>query len=341
MISRPLIGLIAAVAIAGCSGTPASQTAFAPTTNDVRSVSGTPAQLAARGLAVLPRPVVANQSHLRSWMSPDAKKQSQLLYVSDETSDAVDVYSYPQGKLQGTLTGFNAPAGICSDTAGNVYITNGNDQVIDVYAHGGSSPIGTLDLPGYPQLNCVVDPQSGNLALGVITNSANEIAVFAKAKGTPTTYNPPNQNGFPGCAYDAHGNLFCDAYGSTDQFALYELPRKDSNVQYINVSGTTGIDAGPMQWDGKKLTFSKGASGTIYQIDQSASGDSIGAALVLAGTGDVWQYWIAGNRLIAPTYGGSLGAVAAIFKYPAGGSAIKSIAGASQPDGAAISTLKK
>jgi hypothetical protein len=334
--------LAATMAIAGCSGTPSSQTSFAPSTNDARPVSGTPAQLAARGLGGIPRPMAVPQNHLKSWMSPDAKKQSQLLYVSDETAQAVDVYSYPQGKLQGTLTGFDAPAGICTDTSGNVYITNGNNQVIDVYAHGAKSPTRTIVLPGYPQLNCVVDPQSGNLALGVITNSANEIAVFAKAKGTATTYNPTGQNGFPGCAYDAHGNLFCDAYSSqSDEFALYELPRKSSTVQYVSVSDTNGIDAGPMQWDGKRLTFSKGASGTIYQIDQSASGDSIDGSLILNGTGSVWQYWIAKNRLIAPTYGGSLGPVAAYFKYPAGGTAVQTITGPSQPDGAAISTLKK
>jgi hypothetical protein len=298
--------------------------------------------MAARGLNPLATAIAVRPDRSKSWMSPDAKKESQLLYVSDESANAVDVYSYPQGKAEGSLTGFETPTGICTDTSGNVFIANGNGTTIVEYAHGGTKPLQTLDLGGYPQLNCAVDPQSGNLAIGVITNTdANEIAVFAKAKGQPAIYDPSGQTGFPGCAYDAHGNLYCDAYGSNDEFALYELPRKSTNVQYINVSGATGLTAGPMQWSGKVLTFGSGAGASIYQINSSQSGDSIGTLTSLSGAGSVWQYWIAKKTLIAPTYGGSLGPVAAYFKYPAGGNATKSIKGLTQPDGAAVSTLKK
>jgi hypothetical protein len=56
-------------------------------------------------------------------MAPEAKR-NELLYVSDYSSpyrsNDVLVYSYPQGKLVGKLTGFTEPAGECVDSAGNV-----------------------------------------------------------------------------------------------------------------------------------------------------------------------------------------------------------------------------
>ncbi len=59
-----------------------------------------------------------------SWMAADAQRRD-LLYVSDLYNDHVNVYSYPQGKLEGVLTGFQAVHYECVDSAGNVFIANG------------------------------------------------------------------------------------------------------------------------------------------------------------------------------------------------------------------------
>jgi hypothetical protein len=319
MVTRPIAVLIAAAAIAGCSGAPTSQTAF------------TPAQ-------------PANAGRAKNWMSPDAKRQSQLLYVSDESNNLVDVYAYPPQHNQppiGTLTGFDAPTGICSDTSGNVYILNGGGTTISVYAHGASTPLRTLSLPGSPQLNCTVDPKSGNLALGISASGVNGIAVFTKAQGIPLTFVPPNQQGIPGCAYDAKGNLFCDGYGSGAVFALYELARKGHNAQPVTVKGTYGLTAGPMQWDGRYITFGSGASGNIYEIASKRSGYSIGGSTILQGAGSVFQYWIQENRIVAPTYDGTDGSLVGTYAYPGGGISLQSIFGLTLPAGAAVSTAKK
>ena len=157
----------------------------------------------------------ASANTARSWMAPDAKKSKSLLYVADQGANDVEVYSYPDGKLKGTLTGFQTPSGVCSNKAGDVFILNGNGTTVEVYKHGGSSPVRTLDLPGYPELNCSVDPTTGNLALGVLGNTCGDcFVVFAGGSGTATVYTPSGQTGLPGCGYDNSGNLFCDAYGS-------------------------------------------------------------------------------------------------------------------------------
>ena len=62
-----------------------------------------------------------------SWMLPEATMQS-LLYVSDASyydyDDYVYVYSYPEGSLVGTLTGFTRPRGLCANKAGRVFVTD-------------------------------------------------------------------------------------------------------------------------------------------------------------------------------------------------------------------------
>src|SRR5580700_9415982 len=65
--------------------------------------------------------IATHAAHGTSWMAPDAVTQD-LLYVGGNSGD-VTVYSYPKGKLLGTLTGFNLPAGECVDKAGDVLIT--------------------------------------------------------------------------------------------------------------------------------------------------------------------------------------------------------------------------
>jgi hypothetical protein len=290
----------------------------------------------------------AGASAVRSWMAPDAKKSKTLLYVADEDANDVNVYSYPGGKLKGTLTGFQTPSGVCSNKAGDVFILNGNGTSVEVYAHGGSSPIRTLDLPGYPELNCSVDPTTGNLALGVLGSSCGDcFVVFAGGSGTATTYTPSGQNGLPGCGYDNNGNLFCDAYG-TDGFALFELPKGSSTVTTVPVSGAGSLTAGSIQWDGTDLAFGAGAGSTLYQIQLSGSAGSVVGSTSLSGANAVWQFWITNNlggkkhkglRVIAPTISDSVGIVG-YWNYPAGGTATQTITGLEGPDGAALSTKK-
>ncbi|MFZ0573725.1 MAG: hypothetical protein WA304_00800 [Candidatus Cybelea sp.] len=292
------------------------------------------------------QPAGANAA--RSWMAPDAKKSKTLLYVADQDANDVDVYSYPAGKLKGTLTGFQTPSGVCSNKAGDVFILNGNGTTVEVFAHGGSSPIRTLDLPGYPELNCSVDPTTGNLALGVLGNSCgNCFVVFTGGSGTATVYTPSGQNGLPGCAYDNNGNLFCDAYG-TGGFALFKLPKGSSTVTAVSVSGASGLSAGSMQWDGTDLAFGAGAGPTLYQIALSGSTGSVVGSTSLSGAGAVWQFWITNNlggkkhkglRVIGPTISDNTGIVG-YWNYPAGGTATKTITGPEAPDGAALSTKK-
>jgi hypothetical protein len=86
--------------------------------------------------AVFPEPA----SRGASWTMPEAKTED-LLYISNAYT--VTVYSYPKGKLVGTLRHFLRPLGECSDQTGDVFIANGAGQIFE-YAHGGKKPFATL-----------------------------------------------------------------------------------------------------------------------------------------------------------------------------------------------------
>lgn len=340
-------------ALAAC-GT-AIPLAFHPAGAVPPGLPSTPAALQARGLggnflpprrgAFAPRP-----DRSRSWMYADAKKTTSLLYVADEGTNTVDVFSYPQGKLEGQLTGFNDPSGMCSDRAGDVYIENGNAYTVEVYAHGGTTPLRTLALPGYPQLNCTVDPVTQNLALGAFDGSTEPgyIVIFTAGQGTPTLYAPSTgnpqheQQGIPGCAYDDKGDLFCDAYISPccEDFGLFELPKGKKKVQQISVSGAS-FRAGAAQWDGSQLVVDASSAGTLYQIALSGSTGTVDGSTVLETGAWVWQFLITkeDTRVVAPASYGSTEYVG-YWNYPAGGTPTKTINGFTQVDGVTVSTIQ-
>ena len=102
-----------------------------------------------------------------SWMLPEASGED-LLYVTDEDANSVFVYSYPSGQSVGTLT-FSHPVGECVNTSGDVFIADAQSSVAE-YAHGGTTQIGSLQLPDkyYPPphaYNCAVDPRTGHVAV--------------------------------------------------------------------------------------------------------------------------------------------------------------------------------
>lgn len=353
-VRTALVAFFAAAGIAGCAGGASTPSPLAgTTTQQVTSASQSFAQARIRNLGSIVSGPLARTSgdHRGSWMAPGAKTMSKLLYVADEAPGNVDVYAYPKGTLEGTLTGFSSPSGICTDKAGNVYILNGNGTTIDVFAHGGTQPIRTLNLPGAPWFNCSVDQKTGNLALGTFDDSCGScggvIAIYANGSGTPTTYNPPNQTGLPGCAYDDAGNLFCNAFSTGGQsFALFELPRGSTTLTSIAITNSSLL-AGAMQWDGKYLAFANGSHGTIEQLAVSGSTATLAGTTALDSTGWVWQFWIPGvppkskaqaTRLIAPTV--TSNDYVGYWNYPAGGSATKTITGLSEPDGATLSVVK-
>jgi hypothetical protein len=312
------------VLLAGCS-TGGSQPAFAPGVSGPRAVGAGADFGPNRG---------------RAWMSPDAKKKD-LLYISDAEANLVDVYSYPSDKLKGQLSGFAGVQGLCTDKKGNIWIANMSQGTMLEYKHGGTQPIATLDDSGYDPEACAVNVKTGDLA---VANTNGGLAIYKGAKGTAQLYSDPNLTFGAYIGYDNAGNVFVDGQGTTN-FVLAELPNGGSTMETIATSLDSGGLPDGIQWDGKYLTVGLSSSTqAIYQLTVSGSSATTVGTTTLSGPRGIGQYLVLtkgktqGKSVIVPELGS--GGVVGYFKYPAGGTATKSITGLENPLTVALSKGK-
>lgn len=326
MIPRAL-GLCAVIAmLGGCaSGTAASGTV----PHGVTAQRLMPAGRAAQG---------------RSWMLSEAKSED-LLYVDAEDGIDTFVYSYPQGKLVGKIKqpGADMQQGLCSDRKGDVFVNamDGNYGNTYEYAHGGTKPIEDLVEYYVWVYGCSVDPVTGNLAVASVNwlSAASYVAIYQNAKGTPQTYNDPAIVNYVFCGYDNKGNLFVDGTGRSGDFEFAELPKGSSTFTNIGVNQTIEW-GGEVQWDGKHVAIGADdvSPAVAYQFAIKGSlGKEVGRT-TLGSSGAVAQFWIQGNVIIGPEASAD---EVGLWKYPAGGAPIKTIAGVHDPFGATVSVAKK
>jgi hypothetical protein len=298
MINRYTLGIIAALAFAGCG----SQ--VAPT-----GMTG-----AASGLG---------QGHV--YRASGSKKQ--LLYLGEwkwVNSNRVGqtlVLSYPSGHQVATISNYGP---MCTDASGNVYIET--TTTVTEYAPGGTSPIAQASLPsGASGEDCAVDATTGDIAVcgteGVSSTSIGWVGVYPSLNKSPTQFTDGRLRYFY-CGYDNAGNLFLDGFCYCDE-AFSELPRGDG--QFINFPGV--FLYGPVQWDGQYITVENAWQGghkemEIWRLAISGSSYSVvGTTYLKAHGGDDAQYaWINGKTVVKP-YGNSRNNdEVGYWHYPKGGS---------------------
>jgi len=269
----------------------------------------------ARNPVPLPATRSAHTAASKSWMKPGSSSND-LLYVGSPHTNEVYVFTFPDGEAVGKLTGFDDPMGLCSDTNGNVWITNanyyGNGYLVE-YAHGGTSPIATLqDTDSTPDA-CSVDPGTGNLAAG---NLNSDIAVYTNAKGSPTFYSTVGfMEDVRTITYDGSGNLYFRSFRAGNNKAM--LPKGGSSVVPFGVKST-----GSYQWDGRDLIVRKKAGYRVERYRLSGSRGTKVGKLHINGCGYWGNVSIAGSTLIS-----TCGSGVSLYKYPAGGDPTKTISG--------------
>ncbi|MBV9154722.1 MAG: hypothetical protein JO097_00535 [Acidobacteriaceae bacterium] len=191
----------------------------------------------------------AHPNHHKPWISPDAKHEHLLLFASDSGLDEVDIYSLPSFKLRGQLTGFNNPQGMCSDAAGNVYVTQTNNTEIDKYSHAGKLLARIPDNYGFP-VGCAVDPATGNLAVTDLVNDGSgpgEVEVFSSPSSQPRILTNPNQYFYYFAGYGPDSRLLVSGMNAS---GIYMLSRCGaSSCSTINLRGGTLYYPGAVQWE--------------------------------------------------------------------------------------------
>jgi DNA-binding beta-propeller fold protein YncE len=308
---RVLGACASAALLAGCAG------------NSLQSVPATSS--AARSLA-----------EGASWIDPAARKGA-LLYASDSAANVVKVFSYPRGKLVGTLTGLQTPQGMCVDKAGHIYITNSGAAEILEYAHGGTSPIATVADPGEHPIGCAISPANGDLAATNIFDDSytnGSLSLYRHARGMPKNYTDPQMIADYFCGFDSAGNLFVDGTRpATYAFAFAELPKGEKSLQNVTLNQTIGGPGG-VQWDGKYIAIADQEAPEIYQFSIMGSAATEVGATQTQGSSDVVQFFIHGNTVVGPN---ATSGQVMYWPYPAGGVQKKIIGGFEVPIGTAIS----
>ena len=251
---------------------------------------------------------------------------SDLVYLSNDKTNQVDVFTYPQAKQVGTAAELGRPRSECADKNGNVWIDDVQGYDVVEYAHGGTSPITAISTSGPPQ-GCAVNPKNGDLA---VTGGVGGIVLSVYHQSRRGIWRDPRTYAYAAmqkpkyCGFDAHGNLFVDGTAPGGGFVLAELPQGASALANVAVNQKIGAP-GQVQWDGQHLAIGDAASApsVIYQFSISGSTATEAGSTTLAGSTAVKQFWIQGGAVVAPDYLGDVG----FYRYPAGGAATKTISG--------------
>ena len=281
-----------------------------------------------------------------SWMLPEAQTQD-LLYVTDYTY--VKVFTYPQLKRAGTLTGFGSDVGECVDSKGDVFVTNQLPTRMYEYAHGGTKRIATLKTHVGP-LGCATDPVTGDLAVSGISGvpPGPGVDIFKGATGKPSFYKAPQFYVTYYCSYDSKGDLFVD--GPKDRYGdpeLAELPKGSRTFVAIKLNASIDPEGG-VQWYRKYLAVEahvppRGSKYTpvIYQFAiDGTQGQRVGTTILGSPAYKTFQFFISQGTLIMPNWDKpSVGKVNTLFyKYPAGGTPTMILTkGVASPRGVVVS----
>lgn len=187
------------------------------------------------------------------------KKKSVLIYAT--ASSGVAVYDYSNGKLVGTLTGFDGPYGGCVDAKGDVYITNFDGGNVVEYAHGGTKVLNAYDSGGTP-IGCAVDSK-GDVA--VTSFDPGEAVVFAGGDPSEgTTYSDADCTYIWQMGYDHSGNLIGVGESSSGGRAYCALLSGAKSMSTLSFSGTIDFAGGTM-WDGKHIALGDQEAGGTFE----------------------------------------------------------------------------
>jgi hypothetical protein len=324
-MTRALSVGVAAVLLAGCGAQPG-----APSAMPLGS------QAAAR-----------TERH-RSWMLPQAATSDLLYFSAPADQFNIYVYTFPKGVPVGAIQDFGYPEGLCSDSAGDVFVVNNSSKDVAEYAHGALLPKATLAYPGGQPTGCALDSTTGDLAVmdGEDLDAASasfpfDVWIYTGAKAKPKRISGSGLAYPAYLCYDNSGNLIVDGKPGQGNLALFELPKGGSSFTEIKLDSKTRKDVrsdGSIQWVGTYLAVVDDEYPndfidrlTIHGTEETYSGKTT----LLDSTG-VSEFWIADGRVAA-----GQNDAAAIWKYPAGGDPVLTLSQVTAAYGVTLSVAQK
>lgn len=175
------------------------------------------------------------------------------VYIADRTR--VLIYKYAQDYFIGKLTGMQYARGMCTDPAGDVYVTNFESADVLEFAVGQSDARQINDVSPYP-VDCSIDPAHGSLAVanqnGETEYSAGNVAIYKHAKGSPKTYRYSGFSSFASCAFDSNGDLLVAGLNTARRPAFAYLAFGAKSLRPITLqSSSETSEPSYVRWDGR------------------------------------------------------------------------------------------
>jgi hypothetical protein len=257
-----------------------------------------------------------------------------LVYVADSGSGQTTVYAYPGYRKYQTLS-FSAS---CTDSAGNIWSAQ-NHEIVK-YAHGGTVPLRSLDIPvGYAGV-CAVSPRSGTLAVVAFPTTGEgweNLVLFPRAKGDPVVIRVnPESVYFIG--YDGKDDLFGDGFNSSHTAEVFELPGGSKTVESISVAGGSIGFPGSVQYSNDVLNIVDQDASVNYEMRVQGTTATIIGKTPLTGATDCAATYIHSERIFCADPGNLN---VAVFPYPKGGNPVKVLNGFTSPLGVVVSDASK
>jgi hypothetical protein len=195
----------------------------------------------------------------QGWLSYQAKAGKQLLFIADQPSQSVYIFSQ-KGKNPapiGAITqGIAAPTGLFVDRHGTLYVCNFGAGTVTVYPKGSLSPSTTLTQAGVAPVDVVVGKDGTVYVADFNEGVSGHVFEYARGSTTPTT--TISLTGYPeGLALDHRNNLY----------VAYQKTNSAGTVLEFKPGSTLGHDLG------LAITLVGGATidsrGDLLVVDQS------------------------------------------------------------------------
>jgi hypothetical protein len=180
------------------------------------------------------------------WLSPQAKKAKNVLYVADQDAGAIEIYKQkgtsqqPIGKITDGVSGAD---GLFVDSHGKLYVCNFGNGTVTVYPRGKTSPSETLTGAGSPI--DVVTARNGTVYVANFNSGTDgTVLEYPKGQTSPSkTIVTFGSGAYPeGLALDSSNDLYV-AYNSTDgeviEFAPGSSNGKNLGIHTGFVGGLT------------------------------------------------------------------------------------------------------
>ena len=256
---------------------------------------------------------------------PDVIPKSKYYeYIINDYGTYAGIFEYPKSDaMVGKITNVGGQG--CTNKlygyGDNLFwIVAGSDQ-ISLYSAPKTLVRNLSDSEGAPS-SCAMN-RNGDLAVGILYGThGGDVIIYKSSKGKGIAYSTGLvREYFDG--YDPSGNLYADGFNANYEFEIDELPNGSSKFVRVTTSNKIHFP-GSVQWDGTYLDVTDQGTEEMYQYNEHGTMLNRHNKILLSGSNDCAQTWIATKVVYCADAGTNTGYV---FNYPAGGSPVAMFTG--------------